>query len=73
MNFQLNKTLKILLAVEFILIALVIFLSLVNSKEIPTAYAVKENSNGHTNFKLFTKAVCEEINEDVFCREGVFT
>lgn len=72
MNFQLDKTIKILLAAEFILITSVIFLSLADSKEIPTAYAVKENSNGNTDFKIFTKAVCEEKTEHMFCNDILF-
>ena len=39
----------------------------------PTAYAVKENmSKEKTEFKVFTKAVCEEKFQHIFCRDELF-
>lgn len=68
-----NKFIKILLAVEFILISAIIALNLAGSGEMPTAYAVKEvQSIEDIDFKLLTKAVCENSSEHVFCRDELF-
>ena len=72
-----NKILKILFAVEFILILAIIVLSLVNSGEIPTAYAVKEIQSENSTvekakFKVLTRAVCEEKSEHIFCHDELF-
>ena len=71
-----KKILKVLVAIEFILILAIIGLSLIGAKKMPTAYAVKdigENSSmGKNDFKIFTKAVCEEKPEHVFCHDELF-
>ena len=65
--------LKILIAAEFILISAIIVLSMIEGNEMPTAYAVKEIENmENSRFKLFTKAVCEEKAEQIFCRDELF-
>jgi len=67
-----KKLLKILFAIEFILILVIIALSLIG-KPATTAYAVKENPNiGEIKFKVLTKAVCEEKSNHVFCRDELF-
>lgn len=64
-----NKLPKILIIVEFILIIAIIALALIDNKEV-TGYAVLENAGKEkTDFKLFTKAVCEEKDEHLFCRD----
>src|SRR3989344_1606093 len=73
MSNQLNKSLRVLFAVEFILILTIIALALIGNQEIPTGYAVKENTSSEkTDLKVFTKAVCEERNEHVFCKDELF-
>ena len=68
-----NKLIKILFAAEFILIAAIIALSLIGSEEMPTAYAVKENTGTEkADFKILTKAVCENKPGHVFCRDELF-
>ena len=71
-----SKILKILFAIEFILILIIIILTLIDNthnKNMPTAYAVKENlSKEKTDFKVFTKAVCEEKPNHIFCRDELF-
>lgn len=64
MDNKLNKVLKALFAAELVLILLIIALFSAENKEIPTAFAVKEDSNLKNNFKLFTKAVCKETQEN---------
>ena len=72
MSNQLNKVLKILLTIEFILIIAIIVFALINNKEI-TGYAVKDNlSIEETDFKILTKAVCEERDEHIFCHDELF-
>jgi len=67
-----KKLLKILFAIEFILILVIIALSLIG-KPATTAYAVKENPNiGEIKFKVLTKAVCEEKSNNVFCHDELF-
>lgn len=72
MQNQLNKILKILFAIEFILILIIIVLFFIDDEKIPTAYAVKENLSIKTEFKAYTKAVCEEKPDHVFCRDVLF-
>ena len=69
-----NKFLKILFALEFLLILALVALAFIdNDKKIPTGYAVKENINAkNISFKVMTKAVCEEKSERVFCRDELF-
>ena len=77
-----KKLLKILSAIEFILILAIIILALIGNKQaMPTAYAVKENSMEEIKFKVLTKAVCEETHENqgfsrelghVFCHDELF-
>lgn len=70
---QLNKMLKILFAIEFILILAIIALAFIESNEAPTAYAVKEIQSAQKNgFKLLTKAVCEEKSDHTFCHDEIF-
>ena len=67
-----KKLLKILFAIEFILILFVIALSLIGEPQ-TTAYAVKENPNiVDIKFKVLTKAVCEEKSNHVFCHDELF-
>lgn len=67
-----KKLLKILFAIEFILILLVIALSLIDEPQ-TTAYAVKENTSiEEMKFKIITKAVCEEKSNHVFCHDELF-
>ena len=73
MGNKLNKILKILFLIEFVLIALIVALFFVDNQEIPTAFAIKENSSiEKTNFKTFTKAVCEEKSEHIICQDKLF-
>ena len=72
MSSQLNKSLKVLIAIEFVLIVAIIALALIDNKEI-TGYAVKENpSVEKTNFKILTKAICEERDNHIFCHDELF-
>ncbi len=65
--------LKILIAAEFILILAIIALSLADTDEMPTAYAVKEMPGiEKSSFRLLTKAVCEEKGEEIFCSDELF-
>lgn len=68
----LAKILRILIAIEFILIAAIIFLNLNDNQNIPTAFAVKENISEKTSFKTFTRAVCEEKSEHMICIDKLF-
>jgi len=73
MNKLLNSLLKIFFAIEFILILSIIALSSINNKELPTAFVVKESPRiNETDFKVFTKAVCEEKTNEVFCHDELF-
>ena len=68
-----NKPLKILFAIEFILILAIVGLALIDSKKMPTAYVVKEAPGMEkTEFKVLTKAVCEEKSKHVFCSDKLF-
>ena len=69
-----NKLLKILIAIEFVLVLVIIALALIGGKQTaPTAYAVKESpSIEEIKFKVLTKAVCEEKPEHVFCHDELF-
>ena len=68
-----KKILKVLVAIEFILILAIIGLSLTDAKKMPTAYAVKDLPSIEKNdFKIFTKAVCEEKSEHVLCHDELF-
>ena len=68
-----NKLLKILLGIEFILILIIIALFSIDNQKIPTGYAVKENTGIETEFKAYTKAVCEEEkSEHKLCRDVLF-
>ncbi len=64
-----NKLLKILFIIEFLLIFAIVTLSFIDNQKIPTAYVVKdiekEDSHIKTNFKLLTKAVCEETSKNI--------
>ncbi|MBI2005648.1 MAG: hypothetical protein HYS80_02695 [Candidatus Aenigmarchaeota archaeon] len=67
-----NKLPKILVAAEFILITAIIALALIDDKEV-TGYVVLGNASiEKTDFKVFTKAVCEEKDEHIFCRDKLF-
>ena len=73
MKYQLSKTLDVLFAIEFVLIIAIILLSLIGNKKIPTGYAVKENSSTeNSDFKLMTKAVCEEKYDHILCHDELF-
>ena len=73
MSNHLNKFLKILLGIEFILILAIIALALIDNKRIPTGYAVKEiPAEEKSDFKILTKAVCEEKSEHILCRDELF-
>ena len=51
----------------------IIILTLVDNTQIPTAYAVKENpSLEKSEFKVLTKAVCEEKSEHIICQDRLF-
>ena len=67
-----NKFLKILFAVELILILAIIALALAGKQKI-TAYAVKENASAEkTDFRILTKAVCEKKYERMLCHDELF-
>jgi len=75
MDKVLKKFIKILFVIEFILILTIIILTLTDNlnNKIPTAYAVKENhSIEKADFKVFTRAVCEEKTEHISCRDELF-
>jgi len=61
-----------LVAIEFILVLIIIALAFIDNKKIPTAYVVKQNQLEETNFKVFTKAVCEEKSEHIICHDELF-
>ena len=68
-----KKIFKALVAIEFILISAIIGLNLADAKKIPTAYAVKETpAMEKNNFRILTKAVCNERAEHVFCHDELF-
>lgn len=77
MTSQLSKILKILFALEFILILIISLLFLIENQKI-TGYVVKENDIENVNgvvdndFKLLTKAVCEEKSGHLFCNDKLF-
>ena len=72
MTRGLIQILKILFAIEFILILTIIALSFAEKQKI-TAYAVKENTSmGKANFNILTKAVCEKKSGHTFCRDELF-
>ena len=63
---------KIFIAVEFILVITIISLALIDDKKV-TGYAVLDSATAEkADFKIFTKAVCEEKAEHVFCRDELF-
>lgn len=66
-----KKLLTALFIIEFALIFAIIALYSIDNKAIPTAYFIKENKST-TNFKLFTKAVCEEKSEHIICQDKLF-
>ena len=70
-----GKLIKILFIVEFVLIVAIIALALINNKE-ATGYAVKDSKNNisfeKNDFKIITKAVCEERDEHIFCHDELF-
>ena len=72
MGSQLGKPFKILIAVEFVLIIAIIALDLIDNKEV-TGYAVKDSPGiENTDFKILTKAVCEERDGHIYCRDELF-
>ena len=73
MSHHLNKLLKVLFAIEFILILVIIALALIDNKRIPTGYVVKEIPvEEKSDFKILTKAVSEEKSEHIFCHDELF-
>lgn len=67
-----NNFTKILIVVEFILMISIIGLALIDDKKV-TGYAVLGNAGiGKTDFKIFTKAVCDEKGEHTFCKDELF-
>ena len=73
MNFKFSKNLKILFVFELILLILIAALFLTDNQKIPTAYAVKEITSAEkTDFKVLTKAVCENKSDHIFCRDELF-
>ena len=69
-----NKLLKTLFAIEFILILAIVILAFIDdNQKIPTAYAIKENINTeNTSFKVMTKAVCGNKSKNIFCHDELF-
>lgn len=68
-----NNLLKILFALEFALILAFIGLTLIDDGNAPTGYAVKEIPAQETaNFRIYTKAVCEEKSSHILCRDELF-
>lgn len=68
-----NKLLKILFALEFVLILAFIGLALIDGENTLTGYAVKEIPiQESVNFKIYTKAVCEEKSSHIFCHDELF-
>jgi len=68
---KLKKTLKILFTIEFVVILAIIILVLANNEKTVTGYVVKE-SLSKADFKILTKAVCEEKTDHVFCEDRLF-
>ena len=70
-----GKLIKVLFIVEFVLIVAIIALALIDNKE-ATGYAVKDSKNNisfeKNDFKIITKAVCEERDEHIFCHDELF-
>lgn len=67
-----DKLPKILIIAEFIIIIAIIALALIDDKEV-TGYVVLDNtSTEKTDFKILTKAVCEEKDEHMLCRDELF-
>lgn len=64
-----NKIVKALFIIEIILI--VITLTLVQGAKTPTTYAIK-NPSKKIDFKISTKAVCEEKTDHIFCHDELF-
>ncbi len=71
MNFLSIKILKILFAIELVLLFLIIVLFFNDNQEIPTAYVVKEIPK-EIDFKTFTKAICEEKSDYLICHDELF-
>ena len=68
-----NNLLKILFALEFVLILIIIFLALMGNMDTPTAYAVRQiDSPSIIDFKIYTKAVCENASSHTLCRDRLF-
>lgn len=65
------KLLPTLIAIEITLILAIFALSSFEKQNIPTAYVVKETP-GKQDFKLITKAVCEQKSEHIVCSDKLF-
>ena len=77
MDFKLSKNLRVLFMFGVALLILIIALFSTNNQKIPTAYAVKEISNKNStieksDFKILTKAVCENKSSYVLCHDELF-
>ena len=77
MDFKLSKNLIALFVFGLALLILTIALFSTNNQKIPTAYAVKEISNKNSSiekndFRISTKAVCENKSNYVSCRDELF-
>ena len=68
---KLTFLLSILVAIELILISAIAFLESDKNVALPTAYVVKETP-GKQDFKLITKAVCEQKSEHIVCSDKLF-
>ena len=58
--------------IEIILILIIIVLALNDDKKTITAYVIKETLKEKTDFKTFTKAVCEEGAGYLLCHDELF-
>ena len=74
MEHNCNKLIKIFVIIEGIALFSIAALFLAyDNEEVPSAYAVKENlTTENLEFKIITKAVCEESSEHIFCHDELF-
>ena len=77
MGIDLEKILQICLVIEvaalFLIVVIAVSLFTGGNDDAMTAYAVKESAEPEKiDFKVWTKAVCEEKSEHIFCRDESF-
>ena len=73
MEIKLGKILTVLISVEFFLVLAIIAMSSSESKRLATAYVVRESEAAQKqDFKILTRAVCEEESGNVACHDRLF-